>query len=207
MRFTSSRCRHRRPQDCLFPGLADFVNRRVCFPSSQAQNLDEGDCKFQGGVDLISTRPMTSGARWLAAVLPAEPQGRDAVRVGFERSRPRQSNSLARHDLPARVRPELAASHQCFLWLETCELGWADWHLAKFRLKAQRCAGNSPTATIAPRLKGVIPEWSPSRVGLVTNRLRKTSRNALRNPRKPTVFKRNSAGWFTAQTQRDPNKL
>lgn len=42
-------------------------------------------------------------------------------------------------------------------WLETREIGWADWPLAKFRLKAQRCAGNSPTATIALSLKGVSP--------------------------------------------------
>lgn len=70
--------------DSLFSGQADFVNRRVRFPSSLARNVDLGDCKFHGEVDLISSHLMTSGARWLAAVIPAEPRGRDAVSLALK---------------------------------------------------------------------------------------------------------------------------
>lgn len=100
------------PVDGLFPGPAEFVNRPVCFPTSSGRNIDDRDCKFRGRVDLISSRSMTSGAGWLAVVLPAEPRGSDAVRLASKGLVPPEQ--FARHDLPMRVRPELVASLQLF---------------------------------------------------------------------------------------------
>lgn len=126
--------------------------------------------------------------------------------VGFERSRPARAIRSLVMTCPRESDRNSQLPSNAFLWLETRELGWADWP----------CEVSSPGPTLLRQfthgndcylLKGVLPEWIRSRVGLVTNRLCKTSRNDLWNLRKPTVFRKNSAGWFNTQTQRDPNKL
>lgn len=124
----------------------------------------KGDCNSQVRVGLISPRSKTSAARWLAVVSSAEPHGSDAVRLGSKGLTP-PSDSLALPDLPVRVRPELAASHQRFdvAGISRTRLG----EIGPSRLLS-RCAWyrHLVLATNASCWKGVVLERSRDRACL-----------------------------------------